>query len=109
MRGRLRPLGPPAGVSRAAGRIATVLIGLVAVGICGVILYKAPDGSMDFRTGIWQPAFDIAHGRAPYPDPDTLAQPERHALDLSAVHRGARRAPRAAALRRLLPCSGRRS
>lgn len=48
-----------------------MLIGVIAVGICGVILYKAPDGSMDFRTGIWQPAFDIAHGRAPYPDPDT--------------------------------------
>jgi hypothetical protein len=67
MRGRLRPLGPPAGLGRAAGRVAFVLIGVLAVGICAVILYKAPDGSMDFRTGVWQPAFDIAHGRAPYP------------------------------------------
>ncbi len=48
-----------------------VLIGVLAVGICGAILYKAPDGSMDFRTGIWQPAFDIAHGHAPYPDAGT--------------------------------------
>jgi hypothetical protein len=48
-----------------------VLIGLLAVVACGVILYKAPDGSMDFRTGVWQPAFDIAHGHAPYPDAGT--------------------------------------
>jgi alpha-1,2-mannosyltransferase len=27
----------------------------------------SPDGAIDFRTGIWQPAFDILHGRAPYP------------------------------------------
>ena len=62
---------PVRGASRAAGRVAMVLIGVLAVGICGAILYKAPDGSMDFRTGVWQPAFDIAHGHAPYPDAGT--------------------------------------
>lgn len=48
-----------------------VVVGLLAVAVCGAILYKAPDGSMDFRTGVWQPAFDIAHGHSPYPDPGT--------------------------------------
>ena len=71
IRGRLRPLGEAAGVARAAARVATILIGVLALVVCGAILYKAPDGSMDFRTGVWQPAFDIVHGRGPYPDAST--------------------------------------
>jgi alpha-1,2-mannosyltransferase len=71
IRGRPRPLGEPAGVARAAAVVATALIGVLAIAVCGAILYKAPEGSMDFRTGVWQPAFDIVHGRAPYPDAAT--------------------------------------
>jgi alpha-1,2-mannosyltransferase len=56
---------------RAAGKVGSVLMAALAVVVCAVIVYKAPDGSMDFRTGVWQPAFDILHGRAPYPDAST--------------------------------------
>jgi hypothetical protein len=71
IRGRLRPRGEGAGVTRAAATVATGLMAVLAVVVCGAILYKAPDGSMDFRTGVWQPAFDILHGQSPYPDAAT--------------------------------------
>jgi hypothetical protein len=59
------------GARLAAVRIASILLGVAAAVACGVLLYKAPDGSIDFRTGVWQPAFDIAHSRTPYPPADT--------------------------------------
>jgi Glycosyltransferase family 87 len=34
---------------------------------CVKLVMTSPDGAIDFRTGIWQPAFDILHGRSPYP------------------------------------------
>lgn len=71
IRARLRPAGSGAGVLRAAGLLATAVVAGLALVVCAVVLYKAPDGSMDFRTGVWQPAFDILHGRGPYPDPAT--------------------------------------
>jgi hypothetical protein len=41
---------------------------LVAVGAltCFHLVTKTPDLAIDFRTGVWQPAVDIMHGRSPY-------------------------------------------
>jgi Glycosyltransferase family 87 len=58
-------------VARAAGAVATVVIAVLALAVCGAVLSTAPDGFMDFRTGVWQPAFDIVHGHSPYPDAAT--------------------------------------
>lgn len=38
-----------------------------AVLACVNLVLTSPDGAIDFRAGIWQPAFDILHGRSPYP------------------------------------------
>jgi alpha-1,2-mannosyltransferase len=64
-----------AGLVPAAARVVLALVGpllvVAAVAACVRLIMTSPDGAIDFRTGIWQPAFDIAHGHAPYPDGNT--------------------------------------
>jgi arabinofuranan 3-O-arabinosyltransferase len=38
----------------------------VAVLACFHLVRNSPDRAIDFRSGIWQPAIDILHGRSPY-------------------------------------------
>ena len=59
-------------VLRSASRLVGPLLLAAAALVCIKLVLVAHDGAIDFRSGVWQPAVDILHGRSPYPRAESL-------------------------------------
>jgi Glycosyltransferase family 87 len=64
--------GAARGIVRSLPRLVAPLLLAAAALVCVKLVVVAPDGAIDFRTGVWQPAADILHGISPYPPAQNL-------------------------------------
>jgi hypothetical protein len=57
--------GVPATVVRVASGVGGALLVAASLVACYHLVRNSPERAIDYRSGIWQPAVDILHGRSP--------------------------------------------
>ena len=66
IRERSPRIGVPATVVRVASGVGGALLVAASLVACYHLVRNSPERAIDYRSGIWQPAVDILHGRSPY-------------------------------------------